>query len=193
MENTIITSEGFSIGDLRFAGFVLTRGEYLSIDFPDSLDFKVENALCEILSGNSKVEGFSVMENVIPVKTPMMKPGPALFSMKTSFKYLKENGSFTESEMITFLKEIDIDPKINIYRLGANERKLLSLEAAYSKSKNIIISTAGLDYNGIEKIRSRIKREINTGSLIELSYPSSWGREYLFDELGTNHKMVTVK
>ena len=88
---------------------------------------------------------------------------------------------------------MNIDPKINIYRLGANERKLLSLEAAYSKSKNIIISTAGLDYNGIEKIRSRIKRGINTGSLIELSSPSSRGREYLFDELRAKHKIVTVE
>jgi len=193
MENAIIKSEGFTINGFHFANFFLASGGYLSIDFQESIDFRIEKILYGILSGNIKMKEVSIMMNIISVITPMMKSGPTLFYKKTAFNYLKDESSLTPERIRSLLREINIDPKINIYRLGANERKLLSLEAAYSKSKNIITSTSGLDYNGIERIRNRVGKEIDNGSLIEITYPTSKGREYLFDDLGTRQKRIAVK
>jgi hypothetical protein len=193
MEDMIIASKGFSVDDFFIENFTLTRGDYLSVDFYSSHDFKVEKKLYKILSGAIKSTNISISENIIPVITPMMKSGPVFLSRKTAFKYLTENSLLTKEEVMLFLNRLNINPQINIFRLGATERKLLSLEAAYSKSKNIIISTSGIDYSGIDKLRERIGKELTQGILIEINYPNSRGREYLFDGLGIRQKKITVK
>lgn len=191
MQNTIITSSGFSIDGFYFDSFTLHVGEYLSIDFSTPKDFKLERALIERLCGKIELSGVTVAESIVPVITPIAKS--TLFNEKTSFKYLKNESLLGIQRITSVLEEMDIEPKMNIYRLGANERTLLSLEAAYSKSKNIIICTSGLDYTGIEKIRQRIAKEINVGSLIEISYLTSKGRKYLFETLGIRHKKIVVQ
>lgn len=192
MENIIITSRGFTVNDFAFESFTVARGEYLSIDFHEIHDFEIEKTLYEILSGKSKLANVSAIEEIAPAITPLMKSGPAFFR-KTSFKYLKEKSLLSDEKINFLLKKMDIDPRINIYKLGANERKLLSLEAAYSKSKNIVICTSDLDYAGIERVRERVAKELGSGSLIEINFPNSKGREYLFSDLGTRHKKIIVK
>jgi len=190
MENTIISSRGFTIGNYYFEAFDLLKGKYVSLDFYNGQDLKIENVLYEILSGSRKIDGVLVKEEIIPIIPLVMKSSPLFFSKKTPLKYLEDNSPLPREKIISLLDEIGIDPKINIDHLGANERKMLSLEAAYSKSKNIIICTSGLDYNGLERIRNRVQQELSKGSVIEINYATSRGRDYLIDESQSSHKDV---
>jgi hypothetical protein len=189
MEN-IIKCEGFSIENLYFEEFTLQNGGYISIDFSEGHDGKVEMILYEIFSGKRKMSGVLTSAQIIPIISPVVGPGPAIFFNRTAGKFLKEQSLFSDEDTIDILKEMDINPKISIYSLGANERKLLSLEAAYSKTKNIIICTSGLDYTGLEKVRNRIQKERHIGSVLEINYPTSKGRDYLFDASQSSHKNV---
>ncbi|AYB33364.1 hypothetical protein [Chryseolinea soli] len=192
METTILSSSGFTIDNFYFESFDISKGEYLSIDFYTSHhDFKLEEKLLEVLSGKKKMNGVRVNSKINPVVAPIAKPGPAFLSNKTSFQYLLENGTFLKEEIFSLLKKMNIEPNVNIYRLGANERRLLALEAAISLSKNIIISTSGIDYNGIDEVRRVIQRICDDGAVLEISFATSRGREYLID--GARYKRIAVK
>ena len=188
----ILSSKGFTIEDYFFEPFTLLRGEYMSIDFYKDQDFEIEKALREILSGDRTLDEVLIKEKVIPVIMDEINQ-VQFFLKKTPLRYLEERSMLTKEKIMLLLDEIDINPKTNIYSLGANERKLLSLEAAYSKTKNIIICTSGLDYTGLEKVRNRIQKEMNMGSVLEINYPTSKGRDYLFDGSQSSHKGVTYQ
>ena len=192
MPDIIVSSSGFTNNGLYYEGFALARGEYMSIDFEQSLESESETGLCDILTGQVNLPCVSVTERIVPVFMPMMKAGPGFLSQKKSFKYLQENSSLTHEEIFFRLEEMKIDPNVNIYRLGGSERKLLALEAAYSKSKNIIISKSGIDYIGRERIWERIEKELDRGLLIELNYPTSKGREYFSRDSLKSFKKINV-
>jgi len=90
------------------------------------------------------------------------------------------------------LKEMEIDPDTDIYSLGGSKRTLLALEAAYSKSRSVIVSTSGMDPLGIERLQDRIEKEHDNGILIELNYLTSKGREYLLSNSSRRFKKINV-
>ena len=133
-----------------------------------------------------------IFEKITPVIEPVLKYKISFFSGKKAFNYLKNNTEYSTERIKAILEDLKIDPATNIYSLGGSQRKLLSLEVAYSKSKNIVISTSGLDYSGIERIKERITKELKEGCLVEINYLNSKGRDYLLNDPTLVRKSVMV-
>ena len=186
----ILDSKGFRIGNYFFEPFSVKNGDYIVINMPSPLDFDIEKSLHEILNGQNSKSEVLTNEVFVPVVIPVQKSRIGLFSKLTALDYLLKETDYSSDEVRIKLESYDLDPRINIYKLGANERMLLALEKSYNQSKNIILTTAGLDYNGLNQIKERIRKELAKGSLIEINYESSRGREFLFEEPS---KVVEVK
>jgi len=188
----VLQSEGFTIDNYNFPPFTIEKGEYLTLLFSDPINFRVEKKLYEVLSGLTYNENVQISEKVTPVIEPILKHKFNFFSGKKAANYLKGNTEYSNEVIDSILQNLKIDPSSNIYSLGGSERKLLSLEVAYSKSKNIVISTSGLDYSGIERIKKRIIKELKEGCLIEINYLNSKGRDYLLNDPSLVSKSVMV-
>lgn len=189
----ILKAKDFHIKDLEFKQFSLNVGEYLSIDMPGAIDWDTLDLLLQSLSGKIKSDSIELGGDIIPVYEPIVKSKATFLFRKSAYRFLKEGTGYSKEKIDSILDGLGIDPKINIYRLGANEKMLLALENAYSKSKNIILLTSGLDYNGIKRVKERVWKELNQGSLIEINYESSGKREYLFKENEVKSKRMRVK
>lgn len=193
MIDVVLESHGFEIGPSFFEPFSLKKGDYVSIDFSLPADFEVENRLIKILSGVEKNNKVKVNELIIPVAAPIPKSRLSFFNNKSAVEYLNEHSILTNDVIVNLLEELDVNPTDNIYKLGITERMLLALEAAISRTRNIIISVAGLDYEGKEKVKSRLQDVIHSGALIEINYLSNRGREFLFEKAETNYNRIEVQ
>lgn len=190
-KNMVIKSTGFTIGKFYFPAFSVGMGEYLSIDFPDLFDHTVHKVLCAILSGAKRHESVQLMMDFIPIE-PFPTSRFDVFRKTAILKYLETNGGHPNENIVNWLKENNLSPEQNVYRLGISDKKLLALEVAYRKARNIIICTAGLDYTSVDKIKTRILKEQERGSIIEINYPTTKGREYLFDDSTMRLDKLTV-
>lgn len=191
----IIKSEGFESTAHYVPPFVLNRGEYLSLNFHQAHEFEEEIQIRKILGGIEKLPSVNLSDLVISVSGNFKYPFFAnFFKSKKAFSLLKEKTNLTDKQIHGALEQIGIKSIEKVYSLGFSEKMLLQLEVAYSKSKNIIISTSGLDYTGINKVRQRVLKELSEGSVIELNYLSSKGREYLVTEEHTaKRKLIDVR
>jgi|GEM_PF-5632020 len=193
MVNFIISSDGFQANGFFFPGFSLKEQEYLSIDMPGNLDFDFNRALCGILSGGTKIPQISLSRTVVPVLIPETNLLSTIFLAKTAYRFLKDESILPDETIYSVLDKMGVNPKFAFHKLGMNEKKILALEAAYSKSRNIILCAAGLDYMGYQSVRNRIFKEMELGSTIEINYPNSRGRDYLFKEPEVICKRIVVE
>jgi len=193
MNNRLITVEGgFNIQSMFIGPFTLSKGECMAIDFPGALDFSIQDTLFRVLTGQQMEPAVTLGGKFVSVKPMISKPFTSLFMRTTAMQFLVANSAYDRALAEAYLNSNSIDPDIDINKLGYNDRLLLSLEVAYSKCKNIIISTSGLDYTGIQNIRNRVITEIENGAIIEITYPDTRGRTRLFDDTSIPQKVVTV-
>jgi len=180
--DAIIINEGFQVGNLYVPPFTLSKGEYLSLNFPSDYDQKEEARITQILTGRTKSLAVKIFEEMTYVSSDFRYPFfKQLFKPATVFTLLKKATNLSDDAIASALHNLNIKSNEFLSSLGFNERKLLALEMAYSKSKNIITNCSGLDYTGISAVRKRVLQDLEKGSLIELNYLSSKGREYFLD------------
>lgn len=177
----IVHSEGFRVNGLFFEPFSLKKGEYVVINMPSPLDFEAEKTMFSILSGQKPQVGVMHNERIVPVLLPLKKWRIFPFSTYTPATYLGEGYVIRREDIKHRLREIAIEPNIAMWQLSVAERMLLALEKAYMHSKNVILTTSGIGYMGLDRVRARLTKEMPHGSMIELNYESSRGREYLFE------------
>ena len=191
-----ITSEGFTLGGLHLPSFGLYQGEYLSINFPNGYIVEEEKQVVNILIGVKKIAELKVSDSLSLVSSDFKHSFLNLFlKSRKAFDILKRDTTLSEDGVNAALRTIGIGPDDKVTSLGFNERKLLALEIACSKTKNIIINCSDLDYSGISKIRDRIIPLLNSGgTVIELNYMNSRGRDYLLEAQDyPKVKMLNVK
>ncbi|MFZ6010327.1 MAG: hypothetical protein ACOYXT_08250 [Bacteroidota bacterium] len=105
-----------------------------------------------------------------------------LFKPRLVFGLLKRGINKPDDDVNDILNIIAVKPNEKVSSLGFNERKLLAFEIACAKAKNVIINRSGLDYSGLSKIRERIIPFLKAGgTVIELNYLTSRGRDYLLE------------
>jgi hypothetical protein len=179
----IIKSSGFKFKDLYIPSFNLYTGEYVSLNFPGAYDPEIEEWIVNTLIGKNRLSTVTVTGVVSFVPSSFRYSFfDKLFKTKTTFTILKAEMMLPDRDIKAILDNLSIRPDQSLLELGFNEQKLLGLEIAYSKSKNIIINCSGLDYSGMAKLKERISPNLFEGSVIELNYLTSKGREYLFDD-----------
>lgn len=177
----IVDNKGFEVGGVYIPSFQLFRGEYLSLDFLE-YDMAIENKVVDVLTNKNKVETVRIYESLAFISHVFHHSFfERLFRSNNVSAFLRKM-NFSLDETISTVASIGIGPKDNLYSLGFNERKLLALAVAYKETKNIVINCSGLDYVGISKLRLNIRSQLADGCVIELNYPNTRGREYLFDE-----------
>lgn len=179
----IIINKGFELKGLYVPQFNLCQGEYLSLNFLRPYDPKEETLLVEILTGKKIIPTVTI-KGLISFIDPNFKHSffHYFFKSKKVWSYMNERMNLSKKHITTILDNQGINPDADIYSLGLNEKALIALEIAYTSTKNIIINCSGLDYSGMYKLRQRIVQDLTEGSVIELNYLNSKGREYLFSE-----------
>lgn len=179
-----IIAGSIKLDNLIVPPFVLNAGEYLSMDFPDIYDPVEENRLIQILTGASPVSSVQSDQRMETVSLDLnYSVLDKLFGRHKVGRFLRKVLS-SDLKINELLKVASINPETPVAHLSANARKMLALEILrMSGRKHVIINCSDLDYNGLYRLKPRIVSLLNTGgSVIELNYPSSHGRQHVIDE-----------
>ena len=119
--------------------------------------------LKDIFCGKLKNENVLVHKRLTFVEHFRESELRRLFYPVTVGEYLKKEANF-ESAFATKIYEIDwINEKTKVNTLAGNPRRLLSLYATLSNTKNIVFDVAGQDPQGADETYKIVKEVVKNG------------------------------
>lgn len=172
----IIDCKGVVMSGINIPHFKLVNGEYLTLEILFDYDFLEEKKIINLFSKRYITDEMNIYQKISVVEDINIEKGIIKRFTKniSCYNYLLQNTNYESKEILNLLNVVGINPVHKIWSLGSNGRKILSLEVALTKGRVIMINTIGLDYNGLEFIRERLKTHVdNNGSVIELNYKSN--------------------
>ncbi|OQP43447.1 hypothetical protein A4H97_11070 [Niastella yeongjuensis] len=160
----IIENKGIRRTDFYIPPFDLKTGEIVVIYLFNGQHFyDTEMLLKDIFSGKVKDENVVVRKEVTFVEHFIESKFRRLFYPVTVGEYLKMNADLS-SPFVTKIYETKwINEKTKVNTLAGNPRKLLSLYATLSKTKDIIFDVVGQDPIGAENAYGIVKEVVKNG------------------------------
>ena len=160
----LIKNKGIKTDTFYIPPFDLNAGEIIVLHLFNGQHFyETEMFLKDIFIGKTKDmnvilnQKFTFVEHIIEPKIRR------LFYPLTVGEYLNKNANIN-SEYAKKIYEIEwINEKTKVNTLAGNPRRLLSLYAKLSRTKNIVFDLAGQDPQGAEKTYSIVKEVVNKG------------------------------
>jgi hypothetical protein len=184
-----LKSDGFMFGDVYIPPFNLYEGNYVVLNYDAVFDFQKDYLLREILSASKKNDAIQTSFLFVSLYEPWTYESRSFvnYGEKTVENYLLDVKLMTNVKGIC--ERLGLKPKMKLNTLAGTDKKLLAIEAAYSKTSHIVLNTAGIDPLGIERVYNRLEEEIiKGGTVIEIEYSHAYQRAAFKDEITINAK-----
>ena len=160
----LIENKGIRKDNFYIPPFILNEGEIVVLYlFNGQHLYETEMYLKDIFCGKLKNENVLVHKRLTFVEHFRESELRRLFYPVTVGEYLKKEANF-ESAFATKIYEIDwINEKTKVNTLAGNPRRLLSLYATLSNTKNIVFDVAGQDPQGADETYKIVKEVVKNG------------------------------
>ena len=163
-DRMLIKNKGIETDIFNIPPFDLNQGEIVVLYlFGGQHFYETEMFLKDIFIGRTKDENVEIKEKMSFVehfKEPKLR---RLFYPVTVEEYLKRNANL-DSPFASKIYEIDwINKKTKVNTLAGNPRRLLSLYATLSKTKNIVLDLVGQDPKGAKETYEVVKEVVKKG------------------------------
>lgn len=168
----LIKNKGIETDTFYIPPFDLNQGEIVVLFlFGGQHFYETEMFLKDIFTGRTADKNVEIKEKLSFVehfKEPKLR---RLFYPMTVEEYLKRNANL-DSSFASKIYEIDwINKKTKVNSLAGNPRRLLSLYATLSMTKNIVLDLVGQDPKGAAETYEVVKEVVKKGgSAILLDY-----------------------
>jgi len=160
----LIKNKGIKTNTFYIPPFDLNVGEIIVLYlFNGSHFYETEMFLKDIFIGKTKDKNVVVNQKLTFVEHFIEPKFRRLFYPMTVSEYLEKNAN-QNSPYASKIYQIDwINEKTKVNTLPGNPRRLLSLYATLSKTKNIIFDVAGQDPQGAERTYKIVKEVVSNG------------------------------
>ena len=160
----LIKNNGIKADTYYIPPFDLNEGEIVVLYLFNGQHFyDTEKYLKDIFIGNSRNKNVVVNQKLAFVEHFIEPKIRSLFYPITVGEYLKKNSNL-KSPFASKIYEIEwINEKTKVNTLAGNPRRLLSLYATLSKTKNIVFDLVGQDPKGAEETYKIVKDVVNKG------------------------------
>ena len=173
---TLINCLGTKVDDYIIPPFKLIEGDYLTISVPYLFNSKIDSKILDAITSsvNKEDSNLSVNGNISTVKdsigeVSLWKKIFCNFSLNT---YLQEKYNLNKIEIEKLLSKNNLHEYEKIFSIGANEKKIISVQIALLKYNHIIVDTIGMDYKGIEMLYQILQNREKEQTIIEIRYPT---------------------
>lgn len=160
----LIENKGIETDTFYIPPFNLNTGEIIVLHvFNGQHFYETEMFLKDVFIGKKKNENVIVRKDLTFVEHIIEPKIRRIFYPLTVGKYLNKNADMNSpfASKIYDIKWINEKTKINT--LAGNPRRLLSLYATLSKTKNIVFDLIGQDQQGANEVYKIVKDVVNNG------------------------------
>ncbi|RYM31370.1 hypothetical protein ERX46_16955 [Brumimicrobium glaciale] len=160
----LIENKGIKTDTFHIPPFDLNVGEIVVLYLFNGQHFyETEMFLKDVFIGKKKDENVVIHKKLTFVEHFIEPKIRRFFYPVTVGEYLKKNADL-KSPYASKIYEIEwINEKTKVNTLTGNPRRLLSLYAALSKTKNIVFDVVGQDPKGAEETYELVKEVVNKG------------------------------
>lgn len=160
----LIENKGIRTDTFYIPPFDLNIGEIVVLYlFNGEHFFETEMFLKDIFSGKTKDQNVVVHKELTFIEHFIEPKLRRLFYPVTVAEYLKKNANLDSPYATKIYDNEWINEKTKVNSLAGNPRRLLSLYATLSKTKNIVFDVVGQDSKGAEETYEVVKEVVNKG------------------------------
>ncbi len=160
----LIKNKGIKTDTFYIPPFDLNVGEIIVLHLFNGQHFyETEMFLKDIFIGKTKDTNVVLTQNLTFVEHFIEPKIRRLFYPLTVGEYLNKNANLNSPYASKIYETEWINKKTKVNTLPGNPRRLLSLFATLSKTKNIVFDVAGQDPKGAEKTYELVKEVVNNG------------------------------